>query len=90
MLVALVAMGIRAMRASPRGSFGRGIGAGFLGCTLAFIASSLSANVISNVVTLWYLFAFAAAASAVVWQQSGQGGAAEPLGWTRHRLKAGT
>jgi O-antigen ligase len=69
MMVALVATGIRAVRASPRHSFERGVGAGFLGCALAFIADSLAANVISNVVTLWYLFAFAAAASAVVWQQ---------------------
>jgi hypothetical protein len=37
-------------------------------CALAFIADRVAANVISNVVTLWYLFAFAAAASAVVWQ----------------------
>lgn len=88
MLVALVAMGVRAVRASPRSSFGRGVGAGFLGCTLAFIASSLSANVISNVVTLWYLFAFAAAASAVVWQQSRRAEAAEPLGGAAGRLQA--
>jgi putative inorganic carbon (hco3(-)) transporter len=69
MIVALVATGIGAVRASPRHSFERGVGAGFLGCALAFIAVSVAANVISNVVTLWYLFAFAAAASAVVWQQ---------------------
>lgn len=69
MLILLVTMGRRAVRASPRGSFERGVGAGFLGCALAFIADSVLANVISNVVTLWYLFAFAAAASAVVWQQ---------------------
>jgi putative inorganic carbon (hco3(-)) transporter len=69
MLISLVTLGRRAVRASPRRSFERGVGAGFLGCALAFIADSVSANVISNVVTLWYLFAFAAAASAVVWQQ---------------------
>jgi putative inorganic carbon (hco3(-)) transporter len=69
MMVALVATGIGAVRASPRYSFERGVGAGFLGCALAFVADSVAANVISNVVTLWYLFAFAAAASAVVWQQ---------------------
>jgi hypothetical protein len=39
---------------------------------VAFIAASVSANVISNVVTLWYLFAFAAAASAVVERQRRQ------------------
>jgi putative inorganic carbon (hco3(-)) transporter len=79
LLAALVATGIRAVRASPRGSFGRGVGIGMLGCALAFIADSLSANVISNVVTLWYMFAFAAAASAVVWQQARRPQAAEPL-----------
>jgi putative inorganic carbon (hco3(-)) transporter len=80
MLAALVATGIRAVRTSPRGSFGRGVGAGMLGCSVAFIANSLSANVISNVVTLWYLFAFAAAASAVVWQQTRQPEPAAPPG----------
>lgn len=69
MMVTLAATGIRAVRASPRHSFERAVGVGFLGCALAFIADSVAANVISNVVTLWYLFAFAAAASAVVWQQ---------------------
>jgi putative inorganic carbon (HCO3(-)) transporter len=69
MLISLVTLGTRAVRASPRRSFERGVGAGFLGCALAFIADSVSANVISSVVTLWYLFAFAAAASAVVWHQ---------------------
>jgi putative inorganic carbon (hco3(-)) transporter len=69
LLISLVTLGRRAVRASPRRSLERGIGAGFLGCALAFIADSVSANVISSVVTLWYLFAFAAAASAVVAQQ---------------------
>jgi putative inorganic carbon (hco3(-)) transporter len=69
LLISLVTLGRRAVRASPRRSFERAVGAGFLGCALAFIADSASANVISNVVTLWYLFAFAAAASAVVWQR---------------------
>ncbi|MBV8693438.1 MAG: hypothetical protein JOY57_17400 [Actinobacteria bacterium] len=39
---------------------------GFLGCAVAFLAVSVVANVISNVVNLWYFFTFAAAASAVV------------------------
>lgn len=69
LLISLVTLGRRAVRASPRRSLERAIGAGFLGCVLAFIADSVSANVISNVVTLWYLFAFAAAASAVVIQR---------------------
>jgi putative inorganic carbon (hco3(-)) transporter len=69
LLISLVTLGRRAVRASPPRTLERGIGAGFLGCALAFIADSVSANVISSVVTLWYLFAFAAAASAVVGQQ---------------------
>ena len=66
MLVSLLALGRRAARAGPRGTLDRGIGVGFLGCAVAFVAVSAAANVMSNVVTLWYLFAFAAAASAVV------------------------
>lgn len=65
MLVALVALGVRAVRASPRGSPGRGIGAGFTGCAAAFVAASWVANLLSDVVVLCYLFAFAAVASAV-------------------------
>jgi putative inorganic carbon (HCO3(-)) transporter len=66
MLISLLALGRRAARAGPRGTLDRGIGVGFLGCAVAFVAVSAAANVMSNVVTLWYLFAFAAAASAVV------------------------
>jgi O-antigen ligase len=70
MLIALVGLGRRAVRASPPGTLDRGIAVGFLGCAVAFVAVSASANVTSNVASLWYLFAFAAAASAVVrrWQ----------------------
>jgi O-antigen ligase len=67
-LIALVGLGRRAVRASPRGTLDRGVAAGFLGCAVAFVAVSLAANVTLNVVSLWYLFAFAAAASAVVQQ----------------------
>jgi O-antigen ligase len=65
MLVALVGLGRRAVRASTPRTMERGVAAGFLGCAVAFVAVSLTANVISNVVNLWYLFTFAAAASAV-------------------------
>ncbi len=65
MLVTLVGLGRRAVRASAPGTLDRGVAAGFLGCAVAFVAVSLTANVISNVVNLWYLFTFAAAASAV-------------------------
>ena len=65
MLVALVGLGRRAVRVSPARTLERGVAAGFLGCAVTFVAVSLTANVISNVVNLWYLFTFAAAASAV-------------------------
>jgi putative inorganic carbon (hco3(-)) transporter len=68
-LVALVALGLRAVRASPPGTLDRGVAVGFLGCAVAFVAVSLAANVLSNVVLLWYLFAFAAAASFVARQE---------------------
>jgi putative inorganic carbon (hco3(-)) transporter len=67
-LVALVGLGQRAVWVSPPGSLDRGVAVGFLGCAVAFIAVSLAANVLSNVVLLWYLFAFAAAASFVARQ----------------------
>lgn len=69
MLVALVALGTRAVRASPPGSFDRGVATGYLGCAIAFVAVSVASNALSNVVILWYLFAFAAAAAAVARQQ---------------------
>ncbi|MBV8162029.1 MAG: hypothetical protein JO265_13995, partial [Acidimicrobiia bacterium] len=66
MLAALVLLGRRALQRTRSGTFERGIAAGFLGCAVAFIAVSVVANVISNVVNLWYFIAFAACASAVV------------------------
>jgi putative inorganic carbon (hco3(-)) transporter len=66
MLFTMVAMGRRAVRVSRPGTFERGVGAGFLGCAVAYAAASLAANLVSNVVILWYLFAFAAASAAVV------------------------
>ena len=65
-LFSLVRLGWRAVARTKRGTFERGVGAGFLGCAVAFIAVSLVANVTSNVVNLWYFIAFAACASAVV------------------------
>ncbi|MBV8234402.1 MAG: O-antigen ligase family protein, partial [Acidimicrobiia bacterium] len=65
-LFSLVRVGWRAVKRTKRGTFERGVGAGFLGCAAAFIAVSLVANVTSNVVNLWYFIAFAACASAVV------------------------
>jgi putative inorganic carbon (hco3(-)) transporter len=66
MLIAMIALGRRAVRRTRAGTFERGVAAGFLGCAVAFIAVSFVANVISNVVNLWYFIAFAACASAIV------------------------
>jgi hypothetical protein len=56
---------VRALRRAPPGGLARGVAVGFAGCAVAFVAVSAASNVISNVVTLWYFVAFAAAASAV-------------------------
>jgi putative inorganic carbon (hco3(-)) transporter len=65
-LIALIGLGRRAVRASTPRTLERGVAVGFLGCAVAFVAVSLAANIASNVVSLWYLFTFAAAAAAVV------------------------
>jgi O-antigen ligase len=65
LLAALLGLGFRAVRGSPPGSLDRGVAAGYLGCAVAFVAVSAASNALSNVVILWYLFAFAAAAAAV-------------------------
>jgi O-antigen ligase len=54
-----------ALRRAPPASLQRGVAVGFAGCAVAFVAVSLVSNVISNVATLWYFVAFAAAAGAV-------------------------
>ena len=46
-------------------SIRRGVAVGFAGCVVSFISVSLVANVITNVVNLWYFLTFAAAASCV-------------------------
>jgi putative inorganic carbon (HCO3(-)) transporter len=65
-VVAVLRLGWSAVKTSPTASFEQSVGIGFLGCGVAFIAVSFVANVISNVVILWYFLTFAAAASAVV------------------------
>jgi O-antigen ligase len=62
----LLRLGWTASKTALAGSFERSVGIGFFGCAVAFVAVSFVANVVSNVVTLWYFLAFAAAASAVV------------------------
>jgi len=64
-LAGMVGLGIRAVRRSARGTFERGAAAGFLATAVAFVAVSAVANVISNVVVLWYLFAYAAVAASI-------------------------
>ncbi|MEU8128839.1 O-antigen ligase family protein [Micromonospora sp. NPDC049049] len=68
MLFALVHTARTALRRAPPGSFERGVAVGFTGCAAAFVAVSAASNVISNVVTLWYFVAFAAAASVIARQ----------------------
>jgi O-antigen ligase len=64
-LVVLVRTGWNAVRGSPVGSSDRAVAAGALGCAVAFVAVSAFANVMSNVVSLWYLITFAAAAAVI-------------------------
>lgn len=65
-LWALVLTGVRAVRRTASGTMDSGIAVGFLACAIAFVVESAAANVISSVVCLWYLLAFAAAANAVL------------------------
>ncbi|MEK8106143.1 hypothetical protein NKG94_14970 [Micromonospora sp. M12] len=65
MLFAFAHTARTALRRAPPGSFERGVAVGFAGCAAAFVAVSAASNVISNVVTLWYFVAFAAAASVI-------------------------
>ena len=70
-LALLIRTGRRAVRASAPHSLERGIAVGFMGCVTAFIAASAVSNVFSNVVSLWYFFAFAGAAAAIAYRGSG-------------------
>ena len=65
MLVALVGNARRAVQRAPRSTLEGGVAAGALGCAVCFVLDSMAANVMSNVVSLWYLIAFAAAATYV-------------------------
>lgn len=66
LIVATINLGRRAVRHAPKGTLDYGVAAGFLGCAVAFVLCSAVANVISNVVNLWYFVAFAGAAASVV------------------------
>ena len=65
MLAALVGSARRAVQRAPKGSLESGVAAGALGCAVCFVLGSMAANVMSNVVSLWYLIAFAATAAYV-------------------------
>jgi putative inorganic carbon (HCO3(-)) transporter len=63
-LVALVSVARRALRNAPRG-FPRGVAVGFAAVLLAYVIDSLTDNLMSEVVVLWYFYAAAACAFAV-------------------------
>lgn len=54
----------RALLRAPPG-FSRGVAVGFAGCFCSFLIESAGGNLMSQVVVLWYFFAFAASAFAV-------------------------
>jgi O-antigen ligase len=64
MVGALIALALQALRNASPGR-DRGIAVGFAACMVAFGLFSLVSNVASQVVLLWYFFAFAAVASAI-------------------------
>lgn len=76
MLVALMGNARRALTRAPRGTLERGVSAGALGAATALILECAAANVMSNVVSLWYLAAFAACATYVARTHAGS----SPLG----------
>jgi O-antigen ligase len=53
---------VAVQRSTPR-TLEAGVAAGALGCAVCFLLGSLGSNMMSNVVSLWYLVAFSAAAS---------------------------
>ena len=64
-LLAMIRQGVLAVRNTATSSLEGGVAAGFLGCAVAFAGMSAGANIMSNVVSVWYLVAFAAAAGYV-------------------------
>ena len=62
----LVSNPLRALGRSRLGTLEHAVAAGALGSSVCFIVGSMGANVMSNVVCVWYLAAFAAAASYVL------------------------
>lgn len=67
-LWAMVRMGRQAVRRAAPDSLERGIAVGYLGAAVAYVLESAGDNVMSNVVCLVYVIAFAAAASFIARQ----------------------
>jgi O-antigen ligase len=72
MVGALITIAFTALRNASAGRE-RGIAVGFAGCVVAFCLFSLVSNVASQVVLLWYFFAFAAVATAIGTPEAGAG-----------------
>lgn len=69
LLAALVRTAWNALRRAAAGR-DRGIAVGFAGCVVAFLLLSLVSNALSQVVLLWYFFAFAATANHIAERSS--------------------
>ncbi len=63
MLTALVGNARRAVGRAARGTIEHAVAAGALGAAVALVLECAAANVMSNVVSLWYLIAFAGCAA---------------------------
>ncbi len=63
-IVALIAIARQALRRAPLG-FGRGVAVGFAATLVAYVVDSMTDNLMSEVVVLWYFYAAAACAYAV-------------------------
>lgn len=62
-VISLLTVTWRAVRRPLRGTRDHAVGAGAWACMVAFAIESLADNVITNVVNLWYVLAFAAVAA---------------------------
>jgi len=73
MHILLLRNGLLAIRNSVRGTLDHSVATGALGCAVCFLLGSAGANVMSNVVSLWYLAAFSAAGSFVARRNAATG-----------------
>jgi O-antigen ligase len=63
-IIALIAVARQALRSAPAG-FARGVAVGFAAVLVAYLLDSMTDNLMSEVVVLWYFYAAAACAYAV-------------------------